>query len=68
MWRSMVALAVLAMPVAGRACDYCLVSQGISPLQTQNGIGVRIDQRYTELDSVYRGTNEEHDPGVKEQY
>ncbi len=27
------------------ACDYCLVSQGVSPLETQRGTGVRLEQR-----------------------
>ena len=50
------------------ACDYCLLGQGISPLQTQNGAGLRIAQRYTLLDSVYAGTDEVSNPGVKEKY
>ncbi|KAA3606201.1 MAG: hypothetical protein DWQ06_01775 [Calditrichaeota bacterium] len=31
------------------ACDYCLVSQGISPLETSKGIGIRVEQRYTKI-------------------
>jgi len=50
------------------ACDYCLISQGISPLQTQTGAGLRIAQRYTLLDSVFEGDSELDNPGVKEEY
>jgi hypothetical protein len=50
------------------ACDYCLLGQGISPLQTQKGAGLRIAQRYTLLDSVYSGTDDVSNPGVKERY
>lgn len=61
------AVAVVAsMPVA--ACDYCLISQGISPLQTQTGAGLRIAHRYTRLDSVYDGDDEVDNPGVREEY
>lgn len=58
---------MLAAPLA-LACDYCLLGQGISPLQTQNGSGVRLSARYTLLDSVYEGTDEVSNPGVKERY
>lgn len=50
------------------ACDYCLISQGISPLLVQNGAGLKIAQRYTRLDDVYEGTNKVDNPGVKEEY
>jgi hypothetical protein len=59
---------MLCLPAVGQACEYCLISQGISPLQTQNGTGLRMGQRYSRLDSVYNGDNEESNPGVKEQY
>ena len=62
-----VAIAPLLAPLC-EACDYCLISQGISPLQTQQGAGLRWSQRYTSLDSVYSGTDEVPNPGVKEQY
>lgn len=61
------ALVVLGAPL-GHACDYCLLSQGISPLETQTGAGVRVGQRYTRLDSVYHGSDEVSNPGVKEEY
>lgn len=53
---------------SGFACDYCLLSQGISPLDTIKGAGVRVNQRYTLMDQVYRGTEELANPGVKEEY
>ncbi len=50
------------------ACEYCLIGQGISPLQTQTGAGLRLAQRYTLLDAVYAGDSELVNPGVKEEY
>lgn len=50
------------------ACDYCLISQGLSPLDTVNGRGVRLTQRYTELNSVYEGEEELANPGAEELY
>lgn len=50
------------------ACEYCLIGQGISPLQTQNGAGIRIAQRYTRLDKVYSGSDKLDNPGVREEY
>lgn len=34
------------------ACDYCLLTQGISPLETSHGFGFRIDERYTRLSTL----------------
>ncbi|MBI5875214.1 MAG: transporter [Deltaproteobacteria bacterium] len=34
------------------ACDYCILSQGISPLETVKGAGIRINERYTNMESV----------------
>ncbi len=48
------------------ACDFCLLSQGISPLDTMKGTGVKISERYTVLDHVYQGTSEKTNPGAKE--
>jgi hypothetical protein len=45
------------LPAAGEACDFCLVSQGVSPLETQKGTGVRIEQRYLVLTDLYLGTS-----------
>jgi hypothetical protein len=63
----------LAFTLAGaassaHACEYCLIGQGISPLQTQNGAGIKLGQRYTLLDSVYEGSDKVDNPGVKEEY
>jgi hypothetical protein len=70
MKNSLVALALVAAVVAtnAAACDYCLISQGISPLLTQNGAGLKVAQRYTRLDNVYNGTDKVDNPGVKEEY
>jgi hypothetical protein len=61
-----VALAAAAAPVL--ACDFCLISQGISPLETLSGSGLRITQRYALNDSVYRGTDEIDNPGGRESF
>jgi hypothetical protein len=50
------------------ACDFCLMHQGISPLETLNGAGMRITQRYTVLDSIYQGTTEHSNPGAREEF
>ena len=50
------------------ACEYCMLSQGLSPLQTSTGIGVRIDERYTVLDKLYDGTSKVDNPGAKETF
>lgn len=50
------------------ACDFCLLSQGISPLETLNGAGVRVSERYTRLDDVYNGTRKVSNPGAKEEF
>jgi len=47
-------------------CDFCLLSQGISPLDTMKGSGIKISERYTLLDQVYQGTSEVTNPGAKE--
>jgi hypothetical protein len=58
--------AVASAPAS--ACEYCLIGQGISPLETQSGAGMRVAQRYSLLDSVYEGTHKRENPGVTEQY
>ena len=35
------------------ACDYCLLTQGISPLETSKGLGLRVDERYTRLSTLF---------------
>ncbi|MBI5969675.1 MAG: hypothetical protein HY884_00765 [Deltaproteobacteria bacterium] len=46
----------IASTAISRACDFCLLSQGISPLETQSGSGVRVNERYTLVDKAYEGT------------
>lgn len=58
----------LSSAVSVFACDFCLLSQGISPLETLNGAGVRVNERYTSLDKVYNGTGKVSNPGVKEEF
>ncbi|MBI3398879.1 MAG: transporter [Deltaproteobacteria bacterium] len=48
------------------SCDYCMLSQGLSPLQTTTGIGLRVDERYTVLNKMYKGTSEVNNPGNEE--
>lgn len=45
------------------ACDFCQLSQGISPLETVRGSGVRIYERYTLLNDIYNGTEKVDNPG-----
>lgn len=45
-------------PGAAWACDYCLLTQGLSPLETTHGFGFRVDGRYTVLNSVFSGSSE----------
>lgn len=49
-----------------RACDFCMLSQGISPLDTMKGAGIKISERFTLLDEMYNGTSEKSNPGAKE--
>jgi Putative MetA-pathway of phenol degradation len=65
---SMVVVLGVALATPLMACDYCLISQGLSPLDTFNGRGLRISQRYTSLDSVYDGDREVANPGASETY
>jgi hypothetical protein len=66
--RRALALAVALAAPAAMACDFCLLSQGISPLETLNGSGVRVMQRYALNDSVYQGTDEIDNPGGQESF
>jgi hypothetical protein len=52
----------------GIACDYCMLSQGLSPLQTSTGIGIRIDERYSVLSHLYEGRDKIDNPGNKESF
>jgi len=61
--------AVLALfPGPATACDFCLLSQGISPLDTIKGSGIKISERYTLLDRMYQGTTSTDNPGIKEEH
>ena len=66
--RLIAALATLALAPALAACDYCLISQGASPLDTISGRGLRISGRYTRLNRVYDGSRELANPGASETY
>lgn len=50
------------------ACDFCQLSQGISPLQSMTGAGIKINERYSLLNSIYSGTSKIENPGVKETF
>jgi len=64
----MLAVAVLTLMVSvpGVACDFCLLSQGISPLDTMKGMGIKISERYTLVDQLYQGSNKITNDGTKE--
>jgi hypothetical protein len=65
----LIVLAIVLMTAVaspGHACDFCLLSQGISPLDTMTGAGFKISERYTLLDQVYQGRSEKTNPGAKE--
>jgi len=67
--RVLTATALLAAAASpAHACDFCLISQGISPLETLSGSGLRLTQRYALNDSVYRGTDEIDNPGGRESF
>lgn len=65
---SLALLATLLAPVTAQACDFCLLQQGIAPLESLHGSGVRLSQRYTLLDDVYAGTGQVDNPGVREEF
>ena len=66
--RAVLALAAMTLAQAAVGCDYCLISQGVSPLDTVNGRGLRVAERYTTLDRVYDGSRERANPGASETY
>ena len=41
------AVVLLLRSVPCIACDFCMLSQGISPLDTIKGTGIKISERYT---------------------
>ena len=48
------------------ACDFCMLSQGISPLDTMKGTGIKISERYTLLNQMYQGSDKVANDGTKE--
>ena len=58
----------LAIVSTAEACDFCTLSQGISPLQTFTGTGIRVNERYTLLNSAYKGRDRVNNFGAKEEY
>ncbi len=67
-WLAIALLAAALAPARSFACDFCLLSQGISPLDTVKGTGIKISERYTLLDRVYQGTGRKTNPGAKEEH
>ncbi|MEK6689749.1 MAG: transporter [Nitrospirota bacterium] len=59
---------ILFLTYRVEACDYCILSQGISPLETIRGKGIRVTERYTVLKSVYKGSDKLDTHGAKEEY
>ena len=62
------AFGLALLPATGMACEFCLLSQGISPLQTLNGAGLRVNHRYSLLDEVYQGSREVPNEGAEERF
>ncbi len=64
------AIGFLSAATAGSyACDFCILSQGISPLETLQGSGIRVNQRYALVNKVYEGTRRiTVTPEPKEEY
>ncbi len=59
----------IAASAIASACDFCLVSQGISPLETFKDSGIRINQRYSLMSKVYDGSESlSIDGEAKEEY
>ncbi|MEZ5599028.1 MAG: transporter [Pseudomonadales bacterium] len=61
-------ITLLFLPAAAMGCDFCLLQQGISPLDSLKGSGLRVSQRYTRVDEVYEGTNHVPNPGAREAF
>jgi hypothetical protein len=60
------ALLGLSVAAGSQACDFCLLSQGLSPLDTLKGNGFKITERYTLLDRVYQGPERLGGAGARE--
>jgi hypothetical protein len=63
---ALAAALLAASPAAALACDFCLLSQGASPLDTLGGSGLKLAERYTLLSQTYRGTEKVANPGARE--
>lgn len=50
-------ISLLLFTISGFGCDYCLLTQGVSPLETSRGVGLRIDERYTRLSTLFVNGN-----------
>ena len=61
-----VAVLILIRSLPSAACDFCMLSQGISPLDTIKGTGIKINERYTLLDQLYQGSGKIANVGTKE--
>ncbi len=48
---------LLLFTITGLGCDYCLLTQGVSPLETSRGVGLRLDERYTRLSTLFVNGN-----------
>ena len=68
--RTVLMLTVAALPylfsLPSVACDFCKLSQGISPLDTMKGTGIKISERYTLLDQLYQGSGKITNDGTRE--
>ncbi|MBI5238291.1 MAG: hypothetical protein HY887_07715 [Deltaproteobacteria bacterium] len=59
----------IAAATGSYACDFCILSQGISPLETLKGSGIRVNQRYALVNKVYEGAGKiTVSPEAKEEY
>ncbi len=45
----------IAIAAPSYACDFCVLSQGISPLETLQGSGIRVNERYALVNKAYEG-------------
>jgi hypothetical protein len=61
-----ISINILVCHISLHACDYCLLTQGISPLETARGIGLRADERYTRLSTLLDHGDKIDNEGAKE--
>jgi len=65
---SAAAMTTIVSMNGAQACDFCLISQGLSPLETVRGAGLRVNERYSRLDRVFQGTHELDSAGIHEDF